>query len=616
LSTVPALVPGFEDTVNLAWIADNGSEIQMPGSFVGRAPLVLGVRVLRAPSGGRFGFNWLADLWRSVGFGKWETYFRWGPYGAASHGFPADPHDWYRTMINGQIDYDQVYAAQDYSVQGWEPPPVNRDTLVNIADGADSQMLLSYGPLDDILPGDSVAFTVAFSIGDHFHRDTSNINSRFSAENPRPYLDHLDFSDLIANSRVIQWTFDTPGLDSDPGDGISYRGEAHLFGCTDSASPPALSGCDSVFYQGDGIADFALSSPLPSPAFQLTTTPGNVVLRWSGDTTEFARHQITGRRSFEGYRIYAARGHQAGQFSLLASWDREDFVRLVYDTLAYRNWRRASYPYTVEEWKIILGDTAFDPRDYAVQSVDRAYHETYFDTLRNYVGEIVEVTAREWLSCWVAQNANRGNEYTGDAGVERNIIQRVGVRDTTVGGREVSYGVYEARLSNLQPSVPLYFAVTAFDEGDYVAKLPSMESTPSENWKYAEPIYSANIVADSGIRVSVYPNPYKAFYNDAFGHRTTYYAQGYEGTQGTDFSEYDRRIHFINLPDTAVITIYSLAGDLIRTIHHPDKHLSTYSSACSWDLVTRSAEAVTPGIYIYHVDSRLGVQTGKVVIIK
>jgi hypothetical protein len=35
-----------------------------------------------------------------------------------------------------------------------------------------------------------------------------------------------------------------------------------------------------------------------------------------------------------------------------------------------------------------------------------------------------------------------------------------------------------------------------------------------------------------------------------------------------------------------------------------------------WDLVTRNTQAVTSGIYIWRVDSRLGSQVGKLVIIK
>ncbi len=617
IRTVPSLIPGNEDTLNLVWMADNDGDVI--GAAPYRYPLtaVIGVRVLKSPKVQRFNLNWYASL-KSIGmYGSWIPYIQWGPTGASRQVVPTDPHGWYRAMINEQIDYDQVYSSHDFSDLGWNPPAAGRDTMIDIADGAITDALLSWGQIDDIAPGDSVEFTVAFSLGYPFHRDPMNFATRFNPDNPQPYFNHLDFSDLIANTRAIQWAFDTPGLDSDPNDGIDYRGKAHLFDCDKAAPDGSPTGCDSVFYEGDGIADFGRPVPPPPPLFTVTTKPGTAILRWDGSQTELSRHAVTGRWNFEGYRIYAGRDTAAGRFSMLASWDKLNYSRFVYDTLApdTSHWRQESYPYELSEWQRILGG-AVDPRDYPVKSLEHSYYDVYFDTLRNFMGEVVDVVARERFSCWLPQAANRGNEYIGDAGPEANIIQQVGTRDTTIGGHEFSYGIYEAVITNLQPSIPLYCAVTTFDQGDYVAKLPPVESDPSSNFHYGQPIYSANVVMDSGLKVSVYPNPYKTFFNDAYGHRTSYYAQGHEGQRGTDFDERDRRIHFINLPDTAVITIYSLAGDLIRTIYHPDPHRTSYSSEASWDLVTRSAEAVTPGIYIYHIASRLGSQVGKIVIIK
>jgi hypothetical protein len=119
--------------------------------------------------------------------------------------------------------------------------------------------------------------------------------------------------------------------------------------------------------------------------------------------------------------------------------------------------------------------------------------------------------------------------------------------------------------------------------------------------------------------VVVYPNPYKANFVGADGVRTSYAAQGYEGMFGQELSsitDADRRIHFINVPDTATIRIYTLDGDLVRELNHPDPILSSYSSKISWDLVSRNTQAVESGIYIYRVDSHLGAQIGKLVIIK
>ncbi|MBI5866964.1 MAG: T9SS type A sorting domain-containing protein [candidate division Zixibacteria bacterium] len=617
IRTAPGLVPGSVDTLNLVWLADNDGDMANAEVYRSRLPVVLGARILRVPEGGRFNFNWLASLERSAGWARWETYINWGPTGASRQVVPTDPHGWYRAMINEQIDYDQVYSSHDFSDLGWNPPAAGRDTMIDIADGAHPEMLLSHGPIDDIAPGDSVEVTVAFSIGYPFHRDPLNFATRFNADNPRPYLNRLDFSDLIANTRAIQWAFDTPGLDSDPNDGIDYRGKAHLFDCDKAAPDGSPTGCDSVFYEGDGIADFGRPVPPPPPVFTVTTKPSTAILHWDGSETELSRHAVTGRRAFEGYRIYAGRDTASGQFSMVASWDKENYCRFVYDTLApdTSHWRQESYPYTLPEWQRILGG-GVDPRDFPVKSLEQSYRDVYFDTVRNFMGEVVDVAAHDRFSCWLPQSENRDTRYSGDTGPESNIIQQVGTRDTTIGGRGFSYGIYEAVITNLQPSIPLYFAVTTFDQGDYVAKLPLVESDPSSNFRYGQPVYSANVVMDSGLKVSVYPNPYKTVFNDAYGHRTSYYAQGHEGQRGTDFDERDRRIHFINLPDTAVITIYSLAGDLIRRIYHPDPHRTSYTSEASWDLVTRSAEAVTPGIYIYHIASGRGSQVGKIVIIK
>ncbi|HLB31694.1 MAG TPA: hypothetical protein VJN91_09210, partial [Gammaproteobacteria bacterium] len=253
---------------------------------------------------------------------------------------------------------------------------------------------------------------------------------------------------------------------------------------------------------------------------------------------------------------------------------------------------------------------------YAVPSLSEVYRDSFWDTTRNTAGEIVNVQQRERWSYWAPEADNRTNQYMNEGHSETNLIQRVAERDTVVEGEPLVYGVYEVTIDNLQPSVPLYFAVATFDFGDHEKNLDPMESSPANNSQYGEPIYSAGVVADSGIHVSVYPNPYKIMYDDASGHRTTYFNEGYEGYGHPEFTEYDRRIHFINLPDTATIRIYSLFGDLIREIHHPDQFLTTYSSSVGWDLITRNAQAVTSGIYIYRVDSKLGSQIGKIVIIK
>ncbi|MBI5867337.1 MAG: T9SS type A sorting domain-containing protein [candidate division Zixibacteria bacterium] len=605
LPAVPGIVPGTLDTVNMAWSASKDGD-PVNGQWVDYSVRgVAGVRVLRSPSGGPVNFNWWAL----------SEVVDWGPRRIenpdaymGSMGSPPGDASRYRMMINGETDYDEVYAGIDHLRDGWRAP-LSPSFLANaIAAGQiDGVYVLSVGPFADIAPGDSVPFTVALIAGDNFHTDPRNFADRFDPTNPRSYLDHLDFSDLITNARWADWVFDNPGVDTDH-DG--NRGRAYLVNCQGADSGT----CDSVFYKGDGVPDWRGPQAPPGPEFKLVTQPGKAILSWNGAFTELEKDPLSRKRDFEGYRIYAGRFGTDDQLSLVASWDREDYKRLAYQP-GTGDWRQISDPQMLGEWQQMLG-TAFDPRQYAVPSLNEAYRDSFWDTTWNAQGEIVGVTLRERLSYWAVEAANRANEYTDEGRLETNIIQRVAERDTVVEGEPLIYGVYEVTLGNLQASVPLYFAVTTFDFGDYEKNLDPMESSPANNCQYGQPIYSADVVKDSGIKVSVYPNPYKIAYNDAFGNRTNYFAEGYEGYGHPVMTEYDRRIHFINLPDTATIRIYTLAGDLIREIHHPDRFLTTYSSSVGWDLISRNAQPVTSGIYIYRVDSRLGSQVGKIVIIK
>jgi hypothetical protein len=183
-------------------------------------------------------------------------------------------------------------------------------------------------------------------------------------------------------------------------------------------------------------------------------------------------------------------------------------------------------------------------------------------------------------------------------------------------------------LTELNPAVGLYVSLTAFDYGNLALQLDPLESLPGSCNLYAIPINSADVVIDSGLRVSVFPNPYKISFEGPSGERTTYFSQGYEapekqGGESGNLIEQDRRIWFVNLPSRATIRIYTLDGDLVRTIEHQwprgtggEAFLSDYSSRAAWDLVSRNTQAVVSGIYIYHIESPSGTQVGKIVIIK
>jgi len=79
--------------------------------------------------------------------------------------------------------------------------------------------------------------------------------------------------------------------------------------------------------------------------------------------------------------------------------------------------------------------------------------------------------------------------------------------------------------------------------------------------------------------VHVVPNPYN----------------GHEVWDQTGQNE----IHFVNLPSHATIKIFTVAGDLVRVLHHDD----TVRDFERWDLMSDKGHLVTSGIYIYRVES-------------
>lgn len=79
--------------------------------------------------------------------------------------------------------------------------------------------------------------------------------------------------------------------------------------------------------------------------------------------------------------------------------------------------------------------------------------------------------------------------------------------------------------------------------------------------------------------IRVVPNPYYAYSN-------------YEGSQ------LDNRVKITNLPPRATIRIYTIGGNLVRTIRKDDP-----STAVEWDLKNGSQVPIGSGMYIIHVDA-------------
>jgi hypothetical protein len=152
-----------------------------------------------------------------------------------------------------------------------------------------------------------------------------------------------------------------------------------------------------------------------------------------------------------------------------------------------------------------------------------------------------------------------------------------------------------------------YYAVTTFSKPDTAVQLPSRESSIALTRRRAIPGVGPR---DRVGEVAAVPNPYRSdLAYDA-------YDPPWErpSSSWSHWIETDRRIRFINLPKECVLSIYTLAGDLVDLIRHEDENLSFHD----WNLTSYVRQAVASGIYVFTVeDRRTGeVQVGKFVIIR
>lgn len=172
---------------------------------------------------------------------------------------------------------------------------------------------------------------------------------------------------------------------------------------------------------------------------------------------------------------------------------------------------------------------------------------------------------------------------------------------------------YRMEIPNQLNGWQYVYTVTAFDAGDPVNNVESLESSRLQNARRVIPGTPATtMTAEPG----VYPNPY------------------YANAQWDGSGERLRKIYFYNLPPRAEIRIYTMAGDLVRTLRHD---AATYSGGDTewfnrftdgtqkmaggehaWDLITDNDQAIATGLYLFTVENldTKDIQRGKFAIIK
>lgn len=582
----------YIDTVFIAWTADNDGDLNTDIPV----PAVTATRIVRTPAAELdVSFNWWisnGDAARDFGprekpyTGRWEEPFRRFEHGGM--GTPSGDCNKYYTLRNREFDYDQVYTASIQMVDTlWMYPP--QTYACEWSQGLDTRYLLSFGPFN-IAPGNDLPISFAYVAGEGFHTNPGNLTNL--CLDPNTYKSNLNFDDLTQNARWADWIYDNPGVDTD-GDGI----KGQVIFC-DAA------GDDSVFIKGDGVPDWTGAKPPDRPVIWVEPRVGALKVRFNGAMSETIKDVFSDTVDFEGYRVYIARDRRESSYSLLASYDIEDYNKRVGVTLenGSTEYRLIDPPFTLNDLQRLYGnsDPVWDPLKYTISSPFQGPFDSVFyfekqDNNASIFGVSSGIRKRfpnQPYPSHTNPDSALANELTEDG--------------------YLKYFEYEYDITNLLPSVEYLVNVSAFDFGSPVSGLASLETSRILGSVAAYPMASVDAVAAEDLKAYVYPNPYRmdAEYQDF----------GFEGRASGGAKDRVRAIHFANLPSKCTIRIFSLDGDLVRELEHSvdagDREAYPQASHHSWDLITRNTQLIVSGLYYWTVEDENGeVQIGKLAII-
>ncbi len=658
--------------INTAWIADNdGRPVASSSGNNFTSPGITGVRVVRAPNPKlRTSFNWwISNATAGLDFGP-----SWSDDGAAggwtaNYGTPSGDERKYFILSNREFDYDQTYVNDpDYIADhpheirdryrpenileshDWKTP--NADNAANWANGFDTRYLLSWGPLgifdhvEDngeriyrLNPGEKFSMTIAYVAGDNFHDrnspqpDNQTIDrTRFNFNSIRYNADWAArvYDNPMIDTPIYDWGNDhiagTEDRDRTEGDGIldtgdgwfgedtgvdglygltvgdvaykweggirveyTYNGpdadgsenDGHLSREEDAQERPIdfdYTRFNEILDFGDGHPDFRGPPPPPPPSISILTVPITleregepplvidqdridrwVVLTWNRYPSESKDFPDPFSREwdFEGYRVYSSNSGLERDFAFMDEFDRVDF--------AFYN---------------LTDSLATKPED------EFGTADTVIGGIRLYKKPV---------------GRNIGLSGSGDLYYNEDTEN------------------YYYVIRDAMPMIPRYYAVTAYDHGDYKTGTPPLESARRANMIYVAPSGSDKR------KVGVVPNPYRANNDYTVPHGGSLSWENRDDGTPDFFPQVDRRIYFYNLPKACLIRIYSVSGDLIDTVPHnidgDDNQGWNADFAEGWDLNSRNKQQIVSGLYLFTVEDRTEgnkgeTQTGKFAVIR
>ena len=589
-----------------------------------------------------YSFNWSqSGVDRTHEFGPRRSGTVTHPFRKFEEGLatPSSITENYYVMSSGESDYDQLFTALDHSSQGWLPPPELAEDFAIGTAGTALEAMLTVGPYD-LRPGQSIHFAFALVGAEGFHTHPRNLIDKWDPFNPDKFIDNLDFSGLMRNITFARWAYDNPGFDTNR-DGnrgkfqvcqrdsiiTRYRLDVDSSGVfpittlvLDTLANFTFE--DTIWIEGDGVPDFRAITPPAEPQVRVSSELEKIVLQWNGLESETTPDIFTRQIDFEGYNVYLGLARRQRDMILASSYDIENYTQwyfnpgrgTVFDT---SRWEVIRKPFKLDEARLIYarGSPNWHPLDHNIDNPLQYGDSVFYFAAQNWnQSNLRDTTALHKLypdapypHTLILDSAFTNDTLWVDPLTGDSIFYKEG--ELTPDAKYFKYFEYRFIFENLLPSRPYFVAVTAFDFG---SPETGLRFTETDRVATAIEALAQERVEQSlvdGLNVIVYPNPYRI--------DGRYREFGFEGRGREDFpDERVREVHFTNLPPTCDVNIYSLDGDLVRTIEHrkaPDDPSAMHDS---WDVISRNLSPVVSGIYYWTVETPDGrTQIGKLVLI-
>ncbi len=458
----------------------------------------------------------------------------------------------------------------------------------------DYRMLMAAGPFTELRPGSTLVFQTAFVIGNRF-------------------------DGMIEKAANAQLTFNGAwfNMDGDPSTGIAGR-ETPVYGpvngvvidsCQEDLTTPINWGSRDALWINDDCAKetlFALAcgySAEDSAIYQTGINGQETQINWIVGTAPPPPAIRIDDHAIDGVVVY---------------WDNfsetvPDVKTQVFDFEGYRVWRADNWDRplgtsqqngpSADLWKLLFEiditnnfseDTGLDPYRYEplVPHIMSSSRRT--DLVESVKEHLIEFPGRD-VPCPQGVSPEVCDTLTNMAMAE------LGLSDGRAYYRYIDKSMHRGR--------PYFYAVTASDHSiaDDGSFFEGKAGDPSSNFVFVEPSTpSQPAYSYSEDNIYVVPNP-----------ATRESMAEWPQLGPTNEDPTGIKVEFRNLPAAVgVIRIYTLAGDLVNELPFDGRD---GVGTVRWDLVSRNAQDVTSGVYLYSVETdsnEFSRKIGKFVVIR